>query len=77
MTEVWGHSPCGEWARALDDHAKPPDENDKEDETDAAAAVVAKSWAQSVTSEAEYQDQNDQNNKHFFLRVTNFVCRIV
>jgi hypothetical protein len=62
---------CGEWApplnHQLDNFEKEQNEDDGKDEADAASAVVAETWTHAVTTEAEQQNQNEQNDEHFYL----------
>jgi len=50
--------------RLLDDFEQQQDENDKQDEADAAAAVVAKPRAHTIAAKTEHQDQDQQKDEH-------------
>jgi hypothetical protein len=54
--------------RTLDDFEQQEDEDDGEDKANASAAVVSEPRSHAVTTEAEHEDQNDQKDKHLFLR---------
>jgi hypothetical protein len=51
----------------LDDFEEQQDENDGKDEADAATTVVSETWTHAVTTEAEQQNQNKQNEQHLFF----------
>jgi hypothetical protein len=52
----------------LDDLHQEQDEDDKEDKADAAAAVVAETRSHTIAAKAEHQNQDEQKDKHLFLR---------
>jgi hypothetical protein len=59
-------------SRRLNDNYVKQNENqdDKQDRAYAAASVVAEAGAQAITAESKDENQNNQKDKHFFLRAT-------
>jgi hypothetical protein len=65
------------WLEAgLNDFQQKQDEDDEEDKAKAAAAVVAESRTHAITTEAEYQNQDDKKDEHYVLRDSNLNCML-
>ena len=56
MLDVW---------LSLDDFEQKQDENDGEDKAKTSATVVTEAGTHAISTKAEHQNQNDQNDEHF------------